>query len=777
MAITLQTYLDFHKLGLAAIPVKWDANLKQATEYPKHGDITEGVPSPEFINQWLSQWGEATGVAIKLMPPYGMFDFDLKNTDKKSVFQDWLNIIQSTNDKILSKICIERTRSAGYHVYIKYSKLDHKIPCARNDKGEEVISVYTGGLLSFCNPTPDYELIHNDFNDIEELTHEEYELMITTAAYFNEYQSLSFGQSKVAITDYPTEYENICLQFDYSCTDDVFETLLNSIDLYRVSNNRRYNKKSYIPFLRKGSTAEYSAKAYFNYTIEREGKAYAKSKRLLIFSASFSKFPTWHDSAKSGDNTWSLSPSKIIFYKNDKDWTATIEEIQMICDSAGVELSIQQPVTQQSLIHPDRLKFPYDIFPEELQNYIFAHRIQHEYTANFMLSAVSTALGNSITLVTMNSYVVKPVLYMAVVAPSGGGKSPAMKAAFEAVKNIDNMLYKHYAERKNEYNSLKALYDKDKKQTEPPKEPKLTQLIIKDSTIEMVIKILSDNPLGSCIYADELSGFINRIDQYKSGDEIQKWLELWSGDSVMLQRITREANKVDKPFCNIVGGIQGGLLDMFSKGANEYNGFYQRFLFAYPEPEQKSDWMAYEIPKEVIRDYNIVFNDYFIIREQDEKIYRLTPEANALYGEWFNYKNKKYNQAISDHVKGIIAKYQNYCLRFAVLIQAMNDRLNRQDEITHVSMERAIRLTEYYLGMMNKVTKFLTPDSPADKLQEPYKTLYSQLPEMFSTKVATEIAEELKIKSSTIKTWITRNISGKQSLFKQLSRGEYEKIY
>lgn len=779
MTINLQTFQEFHELGLAAIPIVWDVQKKVATDYPIHGEITEGVPSAEYIEKWLTQWGNANAVAIKLLPPFGMLDFDLKNTDNKEVYNEWYNIVSATNDDVLKKICIEKTRSGGYHVYIKYNKLDTKIPVARSFKGEEVISVYTGGLLSFCAPTPDYELIHNDFADLEELTDDEFDLLVSTAELFNESKEFKAGESRVTVTSYPTEYELLCLHFDYNCTAETFEHLLNSIDLYRVaidkSNQRYYNKQKYVPFLRKGSNATYSAKVYFDSTIEHEGKPYAKTHKLLIFSSSMSQFPNWHDASKSGDTSWSLSPSKIVFYKNGRDWIKTLAEIEMICDSAGIDLPKQQSITQQTLITPDRLKFPYDIFPDVIQNYIFAHRIQHEYTANFMLAAISTAIGNSITLQPMNSYKVKPVLYLAVVAPSGGGKSPAIRAAFKALEEQDKLLYKYYAERKREYEQLKA--EKEKNKQALPEEPVFSQFLIKDSTIEMVIKILSNNPLGCCIYADELSGFINRIDQYKAGDEVQKWLELHSGDSVLLQRITREANKVEDPFCNIAGGIQGGILDMFSKGANEFNGFYQRFLFAYPEPEPKPEWGAYDVPKEVIREYYNAFSIFIAAREQLNTVYTLSDDANKLYGEWYNYKNFKYNNASSDHVKGIISKYQNYCLRFAVLTQAMHDGMNRTGIVDIISMERAIRLTEYYLGMMNKVTKFLVPDSPVDKLQDTSRKLYDLLPEVFSTKKAIELGAGIQMKEAAVKVFLGRNIKGKTPLFEQLGRGEYKKIY
>jgi hypothetical protein len=75
-------------------------------------------------------------------------------------------------------------------------------------------------------------------------------------------------------------------------------------------------------------------------------------------------FPTWHDSSGSGDNTWSLSPSKIVYYKNCQKWEDTIAEILMISDSAGLNITQEKAEPVQT---EDRIAFPYDIFPVKIQ--------------------------------------------------------------------------------------------------------------------------------------------------------------------------------------------------------------------------------------------------------------------------------------------------------------------------------------------------------------------------------------------------------------------------
>jgi hypothetical protein len=131
-----------------------------------------------------------------------------------------------------------------------------------------------------------------------------------------------------------------------------------------------------------------------------------------------------------------------------------------------------------------------------------------------------------------------------------------MKIAFDYLMKQDNEMFTTYKSKKALYNEEKAIFDKDKKSNTPPTIPILQQTIIQDATIETVINVLQYNNKGCVLLADELIGFIKRMNAYKQGDDLQKWLEMWDGSSIMLQRITREESKIVDYTCNVVGGIQ-----------------------------------------------------------------------------------------------------------------------------------------------------------------------------------------------------------------------------
>jgi hypothetical protein len=420
------------------------------------------------------------------------------------------------------------------------------------------------------------------------------------------------------------------------------------------------------------------------------------------------------------------------------------------------------------------MKFPYDIFPEKIQQFIFAQSIQHEYLAGAILGAISAAIGNTTHLEAMPGYNVKAILYMAIVAPPGAAKTPAIKKAFAPLEELDHDSYLQYKDTHADYVQKAAEYKKDKSATEEPKEPIFPQVIIKDSTIEQVSKSLRDNPFGCIILADELSGFLARFNQYKAGDEEQKWLELWSGSSILNQRVTTGVTKVIDPFCSIVGGIQPGVLETMSRDDKQHNGFYHRFLFVYPVQEAKQEWKQVKVPYHILDEFRQMFITLIAQRQKEKIIYELSAGANSMYKLWFDAKNIKYNKAVTDNIKGIIAKYQEYCLRFALIIQAIDDGSWRPGLVTPESMERAIRLTEYFLGNMHKASRILTPETPLDKLQDNYKNFYDALPNSFSMKTWLQLAATFSIKEGSAKSFLVRNIG---KLFNKTDKNTYEKVY
>src|SRR5690606_19577628 len=98
------------------------------------------------------------------------------------------------------------------------------------------------------------------------------------------------------------------------------DSMLSDMTLHPCKDYKYGKKDKYQAYLREGSKADKSAKVYY------------ESRRVLLFTSSLSGYPSYMDRVSNDDHAWVLTPSKIIYYKNDRDWISTIEEIKMICD-------------------------------------------------------------------------------------------------------------------------------------------------------------------------------------------------------------------------------------------------------------------------------------------------------------------------------------------------------------------------------------------------------------------------------------------------------------
>ena len=90
--------------------------------------------------------------------------------------------------------------------------------------------------------------------------------------------------------------------------------------------------------------------------------------------------------------------------------------------------------------------------------------------------------------------------------------------------------YEEYEDRLEEYKQLQ----KSKKESgaEPlpkPIEPKFSQLIVSDTTMEALAIVLEHNPRGVMAEYDELVNFMEQMDMYRSGNGADKgkWLSIY----------------------------------------------------------------------------------------------------------------------------------------------------------------------------------------------------------------------------------------------------------
>ena len=226
-------------------------------------------------------------------------------------------------------------------------------------------------------------------------------------------------------------------------------------------------------------------------------------------------------------------------------------------------------------------------------------------------------------------WTVKPILWTAIIAPSGSNKSATLSYAMAPVEALERSYRKEYAAAKHLYDEQeRAKKDKKGEPTDPRTmelpEPVCRRKIIKDATVEGAALLLSKNRDGLFYACDELSTFLGRIDLYKNraGADRPYWLEAKEGRPYSQDRKTSDPIVVEHNAVSILGGIQP---DKIKEQAQDMatDGLMQRFL-----PIYLKQWGAGEddYPDEELD--KIIAKLAIVISKAEPSRFKFTPEAD-----------------------------------------------------------------------------------------------------------------------------------------------------
>lgn len=744
-------YDEYKELGLNVIPIEWDTEKNQPVS---HRLWASGKPLPLMPNH--------NGLMIKTDNDYGCLDFDLKNTERKTLFEEWKAIVLMQRPEIFSKLFIEETRSKGYHVWLKYKKLNGKQSLADSDKGSEVIALYAKGPLVYTYPTPNYTEQYGSMADVEELTDEEFEYLISSSQAFNEYKP-EYDPNKKAV-NYPKGHELLLSQFDALLPDDAFVTLLNEIGLVEIKDYKYKKGDKFRAFRRKGSESNaISAKVYF------------KSKRVLIFSASLHNFPNWHN--KHEYPVWSLPPSFIIFYKNNRDWEYSLLEIQTIIETIGLNIAMKPSGPATS--------FPMHVFPENIRQSILdvsaARSLAPEFVATAGLWTISSLAGTMYYSEFKSEG--KNILFALMIAPVSVGKTPAFKVMCESpLKEAHEQLDKRYEEKLEQWQRRKQEAQQNK---EPFTDKRPTRFIpiAVDGTTEGYIHKSMQQPNGIGVYQDEAETILNAGNFKTTNDAISFFTQAFSGGRISQIRADESKERVVPNLnLNLLMGTQPSRLKNIFTEDRLSSGFASRFLMVesdYRELNTDSDPFGEKKEmcqewKEIVRsmffrglDYNAGYCDKIEIP--------ITTEAKAVYRYYYRSilteANTRIQTKAESYVIGTEAKMSAYFPRLTQILSIIYDHTAPviTPEIVHMGYE----LYRYYAQSTVKVIASLNGEIETG-LPAELETLYQTLPDSFTAAEAVAICERLNISKRRFEVSLRRKDFGK--LFRKVKQGCYVKL-
>ena len=355
--------------------------------------------------------------------------------------------------------------------------------------------------------------------------------------------------------------------------------------------------------------------------------------------------------------------------------------------------------------------FPLEVFPESLVGIIkrFSNSlgVETEVIGSSMITIVSSAIGNTVRVSPKYGYDVPVFIWLIIIATSGYGKTPAISTLVKPTEKRQSKTYREYREKLKRYKESLRKHRRGET-TETVDEPILEHFFASDTTVEALGDIFENNPRGILIYRDELAGLILGLNQYKggAGNDRQHYLELFNCNSWKIDRKTG-VKFIPNVGASIIGGIQTTTMPKIFKLDAIGEGLLPRYLLQNTEykprkfqrqgidPNDLNLWSeilekCYEIP--------LTLNDSGFV---EPKVLILEEEALILF-ETFHNNYTNLILYLSDNAKPFVPKFITYSLKMAGILHILegfsSGHANINNLIKPETMNRAIRLTEYYAG-------------------------------------------------------------------------------
>jgi len=662
-------------------------------------------------------------------------DIDLKVfTTAKEKVSFWTEFLQNLKDNILDfdeKFVIYKTKNDGFHIIYKNENVGGNAKLA-SLKGHKEAIIETRGKGGYIFAYPENQVSKLSYFDVQYISNDDRDILMSFSKMHNYIEEITLEPKKEK-----TEFikSDITPWQDYNQKTDILDVVGSEFKI--VANN---NKQ--IVIKRHGATSAHSGYIYKdsgNMFLFTTGTIYPNEKLITPFIAFTYKFynGNFSDSAKE-------------LYKLGFGSRIKTEPPKVLVENLKENFNIKV----------DDLKFPIDIFPQPIQNYILECNQKLDSNIDYMgcslLWLISVCIGNSIQIEVKRGWIENSTIWMSLVGKAGIGKTPSINNIIFPLQKINSREIKKYFKEFEKFEFYNNLSKKDQKDYPEVEKPIKKQFIANDITLEALVDLHeeSDNSVG--VFKDELAGWLKDMNKYRAGSDLEFWLSCWSGKSVSLNRLTRKGSFIDKPLIPVLGGIQPDIFNNFYTDENKSNGFMDRMLLSFPDSvveKYNENELEYEIldwySNNIICFYDVLKS--IIKRDKDNNIDSLTAKfSDEAKIEWMRIFNKITDFQNSDdeneYLKSMYPKQKSYIPRFALLIHVFSDFFITNGNSLLISKEsvlKAEKLSNYFIATAKKVkinsveaSNLKTVSKAGKNNYEKLKLIYEENPNFNRSKVA-----------------------------------------
>lgn len=454
--------------------------------------------------------------------------------------------------------------------------------------------------------------------------------------------------------------------------------------------------------------------------------------------------------AKAGNAYKSLSDA---WEASELLYNETIESILNEAEPIGNPFPIEalpQPFRELAKDLSDTVNFPID------------------YTATAMFTAAATAIGTYSKVEVKKGWIEQGSIFTCLIGNAGANKTHPVNTMFAVIKAIDKTRHQDFQFEYDLYLSYEKLAKKDKETIEGVIIPILEKSVLSNFTTEILFKRLSENQRGCTVVSDELISFFDGMNNYSKSDQIGLYLSIWSNQPTTIDRISNPVPLfLSNPYLSIIGGLQPRALNKAFPIDKLNNGFFQRFLFAYPDSSLKAPINDNVANEQLAKDYESFINNCYAITEP--RTLTFSPAAKRYFYDWQANNCDRVNQH-QNSIKGeVISKFDNHFIRLALLVQIMTDTESK--EIAIEAVQASELLCEYYLKCAFKVlAKIQNTENYLLTLPMDKQGLFNELERQFTTAEAIAKGGEFGLMERAIKSFLNDT-----KLFKKVKHGSYQK--
>jgi hypothetical protein len=472
----------------------------------------------------------------------------------------WTEYYNTLTDTIINfhdKFSVYQTKSGGYHILYKSKRVQGNTKIA-SLKGHTEAIIETRGVGGYIFLYPDKKVGERSYFDIDFITDEDRETLWRISKSYNfitEVPKEPKKEPKVYQENEVTPWQ------DFNDNTDIWSVISDDFIIPRNGvKSKHYLVK------RHGATSAHS------------GYVFSDSGCLYLFTTG-TIYP----------NEQLITPYIAYTFKyHNGDFKESAKDLYEQGFGSRLKKVIEdnKPEIPEKIII-ESVDFPVDIFPNDIQFYINECATKLDSNIDYMgvslLWLISVSIGNSFAVEVKRGWIENGVVWVAVVGKAGIGKTPSINNIIFPLMKSNSKEIKRYIKQSKEFEFYNALSKKEKEDHYEVQEPKKTQFIANDITLEALVDLHQESENAVGVFKDELAGWFKDMNKYRSGSDLEFWLSVWSGKSVSMNRKTAKSSFVERPFIPVLGGIQPAIFNSMSTEENKDNGFLDRMLLSFPD--------------------------------------------------------------------------------------------------------------------------------------------------------------------------------------------------